>query len=212
MATTIPEVAQALRTILTTRADEAARETRFVQRQSKLTGAGFVQTLTFGWLANPHASLEELTQTAATLGIRISPQGLDQRFTPQAAACLQEVLEAAVTRALTADPIAIPVLQRFAGGVYLFDSTTVTLPDALAQLWPGCGRNTGPSPAAVKLQVRLDLLHGVLAGPFLQAGRDNDHQADVPDALLPEGALHLADLGYFDWIASQPCRSGRCTG
>jgi hypothetical protein len=198
MGTTIPEVAQALRTVLTTRADEAARETRFVQRQSKLTGAAFVQTLTFGWLANPHASLEELTQTAATLGIRISPQGLDQRFTPRAAACLQEVLEAAVTRALTADPIAIPVLQRFAGGVYLLDSTTVTLPDALAALWPGCGRNTGPSPAAVKLQVRLDLLHGVLAGPFLQAGRDNDHQADLPDVPLPAGALHLADLGYFD--------------
>jgi hypothetical protein len=74
----------------------------------------------------------------------------------------------------------------------------VALPDALAQPWPGCGRNTGPSPAAVKLQVRLDLLRGILAGPFLQAGRDNDHMANLQDMPLPAGALHLADLGYFD--------------
>lgn len=198
MATTIPEVAQALRSVLSTWADEAARDTRFVRRRSKLTGASFVQTLTFGWLANPEASLEELTQTAATIGVRITPQGLEQRFTPQAADCLREVVEVAVTQALTADPVAVPVLQRFPGGVYLLDSTTVPLPDALAQLWPGCGRNAGPIPAAMKLQVRLDLLHGVLSGPFLQPGRDNDHMAPLQDVPLPAGALHLADLGYFD--------------
>jgi hypothetical protein len=46
----------------------------------------FNQTLVFGFLANPQATLEELTQTAATLGVEISPQALDQRFT--AAACI----------------------------------------------------------------------------------------------------------------------------
>jgi Transposase DDE domain len=198
MASTIPEVAQALRSVLSTWADEAARDTRFVQRRSKLTGAAFVQTLTFGWLANPEASLEELTQTAATVGVTITPQGLDQRFTPQAADCLRAVVEVAVTQALTANAIAIPILQRFSGGVYLLDSTTLTLPDALAQLWPGSGRNSGPNPAALKLQVRLDLLHGLLSGPFLQPARDNDHQAPLWDTRLPAGALHLADLGYFD--------------
>ena len=198
MATTIAEVAQALRSVLSTWADEAARDTRFVQRRSKLTGAAFVQTLTFGWLANPEASLEELTQTAATIGVPITPHGLDQRFTPQAAACLRAVLEVAVPQALSADAIAIPVLQRFPCGVYLLDSTTLTLPDALAPLWPGSGRNAGPPPAAIKLQVRLDLLHGGLSGPFLQSGRANDHRAPLQDAPLPAGALHLADWGYCD--------------
>lgn len=198
MAVTIPDVAQALHGVLTDTADRAARDTQFVRRRSKLTGAAFVQTLTFGWLANPQATLEELCQTAATLGVDISPQGLDQRFTPQAAACLQTVLEAAVTRVLAADPVAVPLLQRFPGGVCLLDSTTVALPDALAALWPGCGRNAGATPAALKLQVRLDLLHGVLSGPLLLPGRGNDHHAALAEAPLPPGALHLADLGFFD--------------
>jgi len=193
MAATLPDVADALASVFTSTADEAARDTRFVQRRSKLTGPVFVQALTFGWLANPQATLEDLAQTARMRGVSISPQGLDQRLTPRAAACLREVLEAAVTRLLAADPVAIPILQRFAGGVWLLDSTAVALPHALNKHWPGmydC--------ASVKLQVRLDLLHGTLAGPVLQPGRHNDHQSTLQDAPLPPGALHLADLGYFD--------------
>jgi hypothetical protein len=199
MAASIPEVAVALSTVLTTTADEAARDSRFVKRQSKLTGSVFVQTLTLGWLADPQATLEQLSQTAATLGIRVTPQGLDQRFTPEAADCLREVLAAAVGRVLTANPVAIPVLQRFGGGVCLFDSTIVRLPDALARHWPGCGRNEGPMQAAIKFQVGLDLLRGTLSGPLPQAGSAKDRLGILQDdADLPEGMLHLADLGYFD--------------
>jgi hypothetical protein len=136
---TIPQVAEAMQTVLTTTANQAARETRFVQRDSKMGGAEFVQTLTYGWLENPQATLEELCQTAAALGLSITPQGLDQRFSASAAACLQEVLETAVDKVITAEPVMIPVLQRF-NGVYLDDSSTVTLPDDLANVWPGCGK------------------------------------------------------------------------
>jgi hypothetical protein len=198
MAVTVPEVAAALESVFTTVADSAARATKFVQRQSKLTGAAFVQAVTLGWLAKPDASLEELAQCAAARGVRISPQGLDQRFNQRASACLREVLEAALTRVLVAEPVAIPLLQRFPGGVWVLDSTTLALPEALAQRFPGVGRNSGPPCAAVKLQVRLDLLHGTLAGPVLHPGQQNDHQARDPHAALPRGALHLADLGYFD--------------
>ena len=82
--TTIQQVSQKMPTILSSTADAAAQETRFVQRRSKLTGVKFAQTLVFGWLSNPQATLEELTQTAATLGVEITPQGLDQRFTRSA--------------------------------------------------------------------------------------------------------------------------------
>ena len=67
---TIPQVAEAMQTVLTTTADDAARETRFVQRESKLGGAAFAQTLVLGWLENPEATLEELSQTAAATGTR----------------------------------------------------------------------------------------------------------------------------------------------
>ena len=55
--------------MFTTVADQAARETGFVQRHSKLSGARFVQALTFGWLGQPDASLGQLAQMAATLGV-----------------------------------------------------------------------------------------------------------------------------------------------
>jgi len=196
MATTIPEIAQALGSVFTTIADEAALETRFVQRRSKMTGAGFVQTLAFGWLANPQATLEELAQTAAARGLHISPQGIHKRLTHYGSACLQEVLRAAVTRMFAADPVAIPILQRFPGGVWLLDSSTVALPDALAKQWPNAGPAQGK--AGAKLVVRLNLLHGTLAGPCLQAGSQSDHNGELQDQPLPPRALHLADMGFFE--------------
>ena len=42
----------------------------------------------------------------------ITPQALDQRFTPAAAACLEQVLRTAITRLIAADPVAIPLLDR----------------------------------------------------------------------------------------------------
>lgn len=194
----IPQVATALRTILTRVANRAARTTHFVRRRSKLSGAKFVQTLVFGWLANPEATYEELAQTAATLGVRISPQGLAQRFTERAAQCVERVLQAAVQQVITAAPVALPLLQRFSA-VYVDDSTQVQLPAVLAALWTGSGGGgqATDQTAALKLQVRLDLKRGGLTGPFLQAGRASDRTSPTQHAPLPAGSLRLADLGYF---------------
>jgi len=130
-----------MQTVLTVEADAAGRQVGFIQRQVKLTGGTFAHTLVFGWLSNPEATLEELTQTAAALGVEITPPGLDERFTPEAAQCLQQVLGAGLQQLVAAEPVAIPLLQRF-NGVYVRDSSTLTLPDELARIWPGCGGRT----------------------------------------------------------------------
>lgn len=205
---TIPQVAAALQTVLTVAAQRAAQQTGCVQRQRRLTGPLLVQTLVLGWLGQPDATLERLAQTAAGLGVPITAQGLDQRFTPQAAACLEAVLTEAVSTALTADPVAIPVLHRFTA-VVVEDSTTVPLPDALAALWPGTGERTGHNQGALKLQVRLDLLRGQLAGPVRQAGRASDRTSPLQREPLPPGALRVRDLGFFglDDLAAQGARN-----
>jgi hypothetical protein len=184
-----------MREILTTTADEAARTTRFVQRTSPLSGATFSQTLVFGFLGNPQATLEELTQTAAALGVEISPQALDQRFTTSAAACLQQVLLTAIARVITAEPVTIPLLQRFTA-VYVQDSSTIVLPDVFAAQWHGCGGSTASgTSAALKLQARLEMCRGRL-DIQLQEGRASDRAAVLPSP-LPARALRLADLGYW---------------
>lgn len=192
----IEQVAAAMQDVLITLAQRLARETGFVQRESKLDGARFVQTLVFTYLANPDATLDELTQTAAALSVEITPTGLTQRFTAVAATFLQQVLAVAVQRVLAADPLAIPVLEQFAG-VYLEDSTIVVLPAALRELWRGCGNATDQGEAALKIMLRLDLCSGVIAGLTLHDGRVHDSPAAQPVTTLPAEALYLADLGFF---------------
>lgn len=193
---TIPQVVCAMQTVLSKKAEEAAQRTRFVQRQSKMGGSEFVQTLVFGWMSNPQASLEELAQTAAALGVPITPQGLDQRFTESAAMCMREVLDAAVAEVIAAEPVMIPLLQRFAG-VHILDGSVIALPEALADVWKGCGNRAQPRAAALKIQVRLDLTTGGMEGPVLQDGRTHDRRSPFQGSPLPMGALRLADLGFF---------------
>jgi hypothetical protein len=197
MATSVEEIASSLQEVFLVTADEAARPTRFVRRQSKLTGSLFAQALTFGWLDNPQATLEELAQVLASLHVPISPQALDQRFTPQAANFLLVLLQDAVSRVVTSEPAAVPILQRFTG-VCLLDSTWLSLPNCLASVWQGCGSPYAHgSRAGVKWQVRLNLLNGQLTGPFPEPGRASDQSSCLQHAVLPPGTLRLADLGYF---------------
>ena len=194
--TMIEQVAAAMQDVLTIFAQRLARETSFVQRESKLDGATFIQTLVFTYLAEPDASLDQLTQTAAALNVDITTSGLTQRFTPQAATFLERVLAVARERVLAADPLAIPILEQFAG-VYIEDSTIIVLPEALRDLWHGCGNATDQGQAAVKLTVRLDLTTGRLAGLSLHDGRVHDSRAAHSVSSLPKESLYLADLGFF---------------
>ena len=174
-----------------------ARQTGFVQRASKLTGGRFVQTLVTAWLNNPQVTREGLAQMAASLGVSITPQGLSERLTEQAATFLQAMLDVVVGQIIATDPVAIPILQRFTA-VILLDSTVILLPDVLASVWRGCGGGTGEgTQAAVKLQVGLDLLCGGLRGPYLYDGRSHDGSSNLQHAALQAGALRLADVGYF---------------
>src|SRR5689334_13108242 len=111
--TTIPQIADARRHILTDLAAATERSSGFVQRRSKLTGPLFAQTLVFGWWAAPTATLEDLVLTAATLGGDLSPQALDQRFTP-AATFLYGLLHATLQVIVAADPAPLSLLRRFA--------------------------------------------------------------------------------------------------
>ena len=194
----LPQIATALEHVLTTVANEAAVATGFLRRRRVLTGATFVQGLVLGWLGQPDASLHALTQALVVRGAAISPQGLAQRFGPEAAALLERVLAAAVRTAARAPGPAIPLWERFAGGVWVLDCTTIALPDALARVWPGCGGRTSQgTQAALKLRVRLDLAGGRLEGPVLLAGRTQDKAGPLHTAPLPENALLLADLGFW---------------
>ena len=196
--TTVAELGSHLQTLFTDVANHLARRSGFVQRTSKLTGAAFAQALVFGWLANPQAALPELAQAAAAAGVSISPQGLEQRCTEAAAIFLEQLVGAAMQTLIDADATLIPLLARFSA-VVLLDATTIVLPDALGDWWPGCGGSSETNTrAALKVHVRYDLLHGGLAGLVLTDGRTHESTTPLQAAPVPAGALRVSDLGFFD--------------
>ena len=195
--TSVCEVAHALQTVLTEDADAAAAFSGCIRRQGKFTGSSLCQTLVFGWLADPRASLSSLCQTAAACGVQVTPQGLDQRFTLELAACLELVLDAAVRQVITASDRSVALFTRFTA-VVVRDTTTLSFPAGLTTIWPGCGNaQTAGTAAAVKVGVGYDLRAGGLLGPALASGKTHDRAIAAQHPALAPGTLLLQDLGHF---------------
>lgn len=195
--TTLAQVAKVLQILLTTRADDLARSTGFVKRESKLTGARFAQALVFGWMRKPGCSVSELAQMAGVCGVRVSPQGIDDRWSEHSAEFVRRMLGEAVGHMVgAAQPVAIALLSRFTH-VWVQDGTTVSLPDELAGEWRGCGGSTNGTLSALKALVRLDLRTGRMLGPLLQPGRAQDRSSALQREPVESGSLWLADLGFF---------------
>jgi len=122
---------------------------------------------------------------------------LAKRFTQKASDCLLKVLEAATAIVIADKAVAIPLLNRF-NGVFIQDSSTITLPDTLAVIWSGCGGSRSENTSSsVKTQIRLNLNSGELCGPYLQDGKQHDLSSQLNEIDLPKGGLRIADLGYF---------------
>jgi hypothetical protein len=198
MRTTVAELASALQTVFTTDAEQAARDAGLIRRVRQFSGPTFVQTLVFGWLDNPNATHEDLAELAAELGVDITADALGRRLDQPACDCLQDLLRSALHHVVQAQPAAIPLLRRFYG-VYVRDGSTVRLPAGLADVLPGCGGDAdGGGAAAVKLLPQLELSTGALEAVRLLPGKDAERADELAWAPLPEGALLLEDLGFFD--------------
>jgi Transposase DDE domain len=194
----ISQVSDALRRVLTTRARALERETGFVERSTaQVDGPTFVHTTVFGWIDNPEASYAQLRHVAASLGVSVSSQALEQRFGTESATLLQEVLQEALGEVLSSEASVPELLSRF-NGVYVQDGTIISLPAELRDEWRGCGGSTPEvGQSSMRVQVRLDLARGGMQGPWLQAGRAPERSGQAHEAPLPQGCLYNVDAGYF---------------
>ena len=175
--TKINEVSTILQTLLTTTANELAKKTGFIKRKRKLTGAAFSQALILGGLSKPQATRTEQNQHLSQAGIKMSVQGLEQRFTESAVAFLRALLQAVLTQ-LVMRRERIALLPQF-NGIYLIDCSRFT--------WGKIG---------FKLAVRWNLQTGQFEMDMLTL-KQHDQKSQVVDNAMPPGALHLGDLGFF---------------
>jgi DDE family transposase len=194
----ISQVSGAMQRVLRRRAKELERETGFVERSTaQLDGPTFAQTTVFGWLDTPEASYPQLRHVAASLGVSVSSQAIEQRFGAESAALLRGLLQEAVGEVLSSEASAPELLSRF-NGVYVQDGTVISLPPTLRDKWRGCGGSTPEAgQSSMRVQVRLDLARGGMQGPWLQEGRAAERSGEAHEAPLPQGCLYNVDAGYF---------------
>lgn len=188
----IPELWEALQVVLQESALEWGQRSGWQQRRGRITAAQFVQTLVWGWLADPHASLGQLTRMAHTTGALVTAQAISQRFSSRSVALLRGVLRDAFAVAVAAAPLDVALLQRFPGGVYLNDTTQLPLPDDWHATWDG-----GGIAAALKIPVVLDLMHGTLQAELVPA-RQHDTKTSLANLTFPPESVVIEDLGYLD--------------
>lgn len=200
MTPSVSQIASRLEQILGEEADALALETGCVKRRRKLSGAVLASSLILSWLAVPASSLDGLVQDLGRQGVHLSASALCQRFGEPLAHFFERLLQRLVSQSWSRSHGDLSgLLSRF-GAVLIEDSSTVLLPQALADWWRGCGGGTRAGQqgmAAIKLFVRWDLCSGQMQGPLLSQGTTSDKRSPFSLDGLLAGSLYIADLGFF---------------
>jgi hypothetical protein len=188
----IADLHEALQLVLTTSATEHGNTSGWHQRQGQMSSSQFVQTVSFGFLEHPHATLGHLARVACTLGAAVTPQAISQRFTDKSVALMRGVVLDALGILLEAEPVEVGWLQQFPGGVYLNDSTQITWHADWAATWDG-----GATAAALKIPTLIDLLRGSLQADLV-AARQHDSATRLANLDFPTGSVVVEDSGYLN--------------
>jgi hypothetical protein len=200
--TTLNQLPEILQQLFTEDANRLAKTTGFIQRQRVWTGASFAQTLVFGWMQHPEASLSQLQATAAACGSGVSIKSVATRLGEAEAA---QFMQALLTQGLSyrvQDQVEDPLPNLPFSRVVLVDSSQITLPLALYEHWVGSG-NQNSNRSAVKLHVHYEWKHGQFDLSLHHAttnDRSLPHSVFAPHSLLihDSGFLSVARCQHYD--------------
>lgn len=174
--------------------EKIAKEAKFVERSSKLTGTLFLVVFLLGIELY---SKPTLTQLIGLLNIIvpelvISREGLHKRINQEAV----DFFEIMLTK-LIEIPAEIKLdLLKFFKRIIILDSTIVELPKELVNIFKGSGGKASDS--ALKIQFYYDLISGKF-NFLVQEGvnPDNKYNNNFVDK-LEKSDLIIKDLGYFN--------------
>jgi Transposase DDE domain len=192
----VTQVMEQYQSILEEEVDDIAWETGVTKRKGKIDVTTFVQSLIFGFWQDPELRLSGLAQIGGRREVHVTESAISQRFTPECASMLCRIVQRLAEVRLESEKVDIPLFKHFSA-VIVEDSTSITLPAELAEIWKGSGKYGSTSSSVVKVFVRWNVLNGELLGPRLAHGRRNDHKSLFGIEELPERSLYLADIGFF---------------
>lgn len=193
----LSNVSKALQVTFGEAAMEANEQTQVVKRRRRFDPISLAQSFVLAFLAKPKANSEDVATMAATLGVSVSPQAVQQRYGP----ALNKFFEALFHRMLRivvhSEQALAPILERFTE-VRLIDSSVIALPVSQADQYRGCGVKGGLLKSALKLQTELDLRTGQIESIAIEPGKLPDQGTDRQHIKPIEGSLRITDLGYFN--------------
>lgn len=184
-------IAQIWQHMLSKWLQEAESVAQSVQRNRKLDVETIVQSLVLGCLTKPDASLNDFAQVAHELGVDVVASSIHDRLNVRMVLLLTILWEHALKHQVTLPTSIPPRLHAFAG-VYLVDSTQLTVSSGLYTAFYG-----NEAPAKMKVHVALNYLSGDIQLLESVAGRQPDQKCPLWDRLIHPHALYLFDLGYF---------------
>jgi len=192
----VQDVAAVVQAVFGDTMDDLGRASGVIRRERKFSGSGLLRTLVLTLLQHPAAKDRDYQTIAAQLGIDVSEEAVKHRFNSSLVAFLQQALRHVLTNVIAAQASMAPLLRKFTQ-VRIGDSTTITLPDELADQFPGCGGKGDSGKAALKIQVLWDLVSGAILKLLVEPARSSDAKSPIAAEPLPAGALSMLDLGYF---------------
>ncbi len=176
--------------------NQLARESKFVQRESKIDGSVFLDLIVFNSENLKEESLNDLSiELMIRHGIEIKKQSLHERFNNYAVAFLKNALEQLLRNQL-GDEIALGKFERI-NRILIKDSVCFQISESLAEHYPGSGGSG--SGAAVRIQFEYDLLTGIINDLSINAFNDQDAVNSVDTIeLTKQGDLIIRDLAYMN--------------
>ena len=196
LMTSLSKMVKEITKIFKKNAEKLAVNSKFKQRDSKLTPEAFLITFVIGQLINPESTLEDICSLLLKhYQISITKQGLEQRFNEPCAEFVKLIFNN-LLNCFAENNLKMPdILKKFTK-VELLDSSVVSLPEVLSNAFPGFGG--AASKAALRIQTLFNWTNNQISNIDLTAATKNDQGYKGHIAHIQKNTLLLQDLGYFD--------------
>lgn len=180
--------------------EKLAKATGFIKRSTgQITAFSFVYIVSFGFFGNGEIALSYLVfGLRSHFNVNVTPQALSKRINSSSSVKFLR----AILQKLIAVQLNIGLKNSFSetfsmfSGIYLQDSTQVTLNEELSEDFKGAGG--GASTSALKLDFIYDIANLVVAKIKITSATIND-QTNTKEILtcIKSRSLIIRDLGYF---------------
>lgn len=168
-----------------------ARQVKWLIRQGKIDAFEFVVGLVFGQMSSLTLSLRA---QATSYTEPVKREAVHQRYTAPAVELLRGVFQRCLRQSLSSRAQS-SVGAQFAA-IQIVDSSSFDCPEALAQIYPGCGGEA--SAANCKVLLRYEYQSGHFEPMALLGGKRSDSGlADLLPEFVKANELLLIDKGFF---------------